>query len=192
MKRENLVTIFSLIIILIFIVNTSSIEASPGFSDTGNSVTMNFAFHIGSSKDDDIITYYDNYVSSHDDNVVLALVFADSVFGTQINSSYSANDYIIRMRQPSDDNRFLIVFTTGSNQTIADKVDKISNGVLSKTFGSLTAKKPGTISTFMRLEYTDIDLISRVRWAKGENELVIKNEGLNNQGNSIVSMELVS
>ncbi|MCX6818943.1 MAG: hypothetical protein NT129_02990 [Candidatus Aenigmarchaeota archaeon] len=182
MKAAVIISI--VIFIAMLLVQLSFAISSPGFSAFGRSVTMNFAFHIGSSKSNDTITYTDRYISSHDAGAVLALV-SSSAFGTSF--SELANDYKLEIRQPLENNRFLMAFTTGNNQNIASKANLSS--IIQKTFGELT-KSPTSFPVYLRLEYSDIDIINSIRWGPGSRELIIKNEGESNNRHKI-SIELI-
>ena len=172
-----------LFIAVLLILQIASAVTSPGFPTFGRSVTMNLAFHIGDNKNDDTITYTDNYISSHDAGVVLALV-SNAAFGTRF--SELSEDYLLEMRQPLD-NRFYLTFTKGNNQTIANKTKYV---IVPRTFGNL-AMPPGQFPLYLRLEYSDIDIINRVRWERGYREIIISNEGKNEKGQHIVSIELI-
>lgn len=172
MKRNNLITIFLFLLLPVIVI--------AGFQTFGRSVQLNMAFHIGDSKDDDIITQNDNYISSQDGNVVLAIV-SERAFGTRF--SYS-RDNLLEMRVPLSSNRFFLTFTKGNNATIASKLGTIDN-ILPRRFGDLSYSKPGSFPIFLRLEYSDIDLINGLRWIAGSRELLIKNE------NNRIRMELI-
>jgi len=182
MKAAGVIAI--VIFIAMLLVQLSFAISSPGFNSFGRSVTMNFAFHIGNSKSNDTITYTDRYISSHDEVAVLALV-SGSAFGTSF--SELVNDYKLEIRQPLENNRFFLAFTAGDNQSIASKANL--SIIIPKTFGELT-KSPTSFPVYLRLEYSDIDIINSIRWGLGPRELIIKNEGdINNRHK--ISIELI-
>jgi hypothetical protein len=164
-------TAIVIFIAILLISQISFAVTSPGFNAFGRSVTMNFAFHMGNSKNNDTLTYTDHYISSNDAGVVLALV-ANTAFGTAF--SELPDDYMLEMRQPLENNRFFLAFTKGDNQTIENKAN--ISGIIPKTFGELT-KLPTSFPVYLRLEYSNIDIISRIRWGPGSREIIIKNEG---------------
>ena len=173
------------------------------------SIEMNFAFHLGSDKNDTIhvngTNYLGNetykltftelskkYVSSEDNenNVVAALVFAGSSFlSVMINTTYSSTDYLLQMTQDSEDNGLLFAFTKGRWSDIDDDVLSVKT-ILGTMFGVLSYTKPSSFVHFLRLEFTDINLTSKLKWGSGAYRLYISNQGDDARGNPKVSMEL--
>ena len=162
-----------------------------GFSGFGRSVLMNLAFHIA-SRTGDVFNSSNEYVLSQNNNVTLALISAGSQsFGSRINETYSANDYLFEMKQGIEGNRFLLVFTKGNWQTIKNKIPVVNEDkILTKTFGDLDYSVPDTFPLSLRLEYTDIDIINRTVWS-GSGELIIKNQGLNARGIPTISIDVL-
>lgn len=176
--------VFALVILILL-----SGIAIAGFQAFGNSVTLNFAFHIGDNNSDDVILSDNNYILAEDNNTVLALLSSGTVFGTS-NSSYNATDNLIEIRQGFD-NRFLLTFTKGNNQTIINKLNLIGDKKIpSKTFGDFSYSIPTSFPLYIRLGYDDIDIISKTHWSAGVREIIIKNEGKNSRGLPMVSIEV--
>jgi hypothetical protein len=156
MKRIMLaVTAFSLIF---------SVVAVADFYSFGRSITMNFSITMGNKS----VESSGNYISAEDSGSVIALV-SGSAFGTRFDTGS------LQMRLPLSNNRFFLVFTSGSNRTIARKLDAI--GELPQTrFGDLEYSRPAVFPVFLRLEYCSLDLVSKARWVSGAVELLIRNE----------------
>ncbi|MFH0832701.1 MAG: hypothetical protein V1900_03220 [Candidatus Aenigmatarchaeota archaeon] len=168
------------VFVLIVLILLSSV-AIAGFSTFGRSVTMNLAFHIADNKSDDIILINDSYVLAEDNGTVLALLSSGTVFGTR-NTSYNASENLFEAKQ-SLDNRFLLVFTSGNNQTILSKLNLIGEKKIpAKTLGNLSYYSPSSFPLYLRLDYSDVDIISKLHWPSGAREIIIKNEGKNAQG----------
>jgi uncharacterized delta-60 repeat protein len=163
---------------------------SNGFNRVGSTVTMNLAFHIGSNKINDIITVNDNFVSSEEFPVIISLATAKNEFGTSFTSNYSADDYLLQMKQGIDGNRFLLVFTQGSNNEVSKEISSLGpEKIPTGRFGELSFKVPSSFKTFLRLEFDKINIISRAFW-KGTQEIMIKNEGRDN-GRARIGIEVV-
>ncbi len=171
------------------------------------SVTMNLAFNIGNTKDNIIYVNGTNVnatqpdgrtfadldkksISSERRNKILALVFAGSEFlGTSFNTTYSASNYLLSMKQGSN-NRFLIAFTNGTFADIEKKAkDAEEFHMISKLLGNMLFSSQDRFSFFLRLEYQGINLINRTRF-EGPTKLLIKNAGkagnLNNVTISVI------
>lgn len=156
----------------------------------GKTVQLNLAFSIGAK--DDNLTVGADFVSAQDSSVTLSIVSSGTATSAGNITGYSSAEYMLQLTQATDSNRFLIAFTNGTNQTIINKINLLgSKKILSKTFGDLTMKIPGSFFVFLRLEYDYVDLISRTRWSANPFQLIIRNEGPNDRGITQVSMELV-
>lgn len=154
----------------------------------GRTAQLNLAFAIGTK--DDNITVASDYVSAQDGNVVLALVSSVVTASTANITAYSSNEYMLQMSQDLNNNRFLITFTNGTNQTVADKLKLLGNKkILPKTFGNLAATALSEIFLFLRLEYDDLDITTRARWGTAPVQLIIRNNG--NDVRPQISIELV-
>lgn len=142
----------------------------------GRTVQLNLAFSIGTK--DDNITVAGDYVSSQDANVVLAIVSSGTTTGTGNVTAYSSTEYLLQLTQSLENNRFLITFTNASNQTIADKLKLLGNKkILPKAFGNFVATATDNVFLFLRAEYDDVDITTRVRWGTAPVQLIIKNIG---------------
>lgn len=176
--------------IFLLLVDAAS-PSSPGFDAFGSTVTLNFAFHIGSSKSDDSADVADNYITAEGDSVVLALVSSGNAFGTNYNSSYSAGDYLLQMKQGLENNRFILAFTQGGNQSIKSRLSALGNKKIpGERFGSLSFAVPKSFRAFLRLEFETADIVSRAFWS-GSQEIIIRNEGDNENGIPKISIEVV-
>lgn len=156
----------------------------------GKTVQLNLAFSIGAK--DDNLTVGAGFVSAQDSSVTLSIVSSGTAVSAANTTGYSATEYMLQLTQATDNNRFLIAFTNATNQTIINKLGLLgSKKILSKAFGDLPAKMPESFFVFLRLEYDDVDIISRTRWSANPFQLIIRNEGPNDRGIPQVSMELV-
>lgn len=154
----------------------------------GRTVQLNLAFAIGTK--DDNITVASDYVSGQDSNVVLAVISSGTTTNTANITAYSSTEYMLQLTQALNNNRFLITFTNGTNQTVADKLKFVGNKKIPpKTFGNLAATALSDIFLFLRLEYDDLDITTRTRWGTAPVQLIIKNNG--NDVLPQISIELV-
>lgn len=166
---------------------------SKEYAVYGRTATMNLAYHIGDSKNNDGIFYSSNYISSEDNGIVFGMASSGkNTFSASYNGNYSSSDYLISMDQSLEKNMFLIVFTNGTSANIRDKMSLLGDRKIPvKLFGFLTYSLPGSFPLFLKLQYNDIDIISKTRWVAGARELVIKNEGRNGQGVPKISIKVV-
>jgi hypothetical protein len=153
---------------IIFVVTAFSLLFSAvviaDFYSFGRSVTMNLTITIGNRSVDSS----GNYISAEGSGSIIALA-SKHAFGTRFDSSTGS----MQMRLPLNNNRFFLVFTKGSNETIAEESGKIDE-LPQNRFGELDYSKPSVFTIFLRLEYYSLDLISKARFKAGE--LLIRNE----------------
>ncbi len=152
------------------------ISISSGYNILGRNILLNFAIRIGSTKNENI-TVLDNIISAHDGSLAFAIVSANNKFGTALNSSYSSTENLLQVKQGMENNRFLIVFANASNETIHDRLSFIKDRKFpGKTFGTYIEPSVGQFPLYIRLQYEDLNIISRVRFV-GSTKLIIRNEG---------------
>jgi hypothetical protein len=156
MKRIILlITAFSLLFSAIVIAD---------FYSFGRSVTMNLSIDTSNRS----VESSGNYISAEGSGSVIALV-SGSAFGTRFDSSTGS----MQMKLPLSNNRFFLVFTSGSNETIAKELGKIDE-LPQNRFGELEYSRPSLFSIFLRLEYYYLDITSKARFKA--DELLIRNE----------------
>lgn len=154
--------------------------------------TMNLAYHIGSSKSDDSIVSSGNYISTEEGSIVLGIASSGNAPSTSNVTGYSADDYLISMDQSLGSNRFLIVFTNGTSSNIRDKMNLLGDKrILPKAFGILSYAVPENFPLFLKLQYDDVDIITKTRWVVGAREIIVKNEGKNSQGVPKISIRVI-
>ena len=164
--------------------------ALAGFQTFGNSVTLHLAFHLGDNSSGDIVLSGDDYILAEEGGTVLALLSSGTVFGTR-NSSYSAVDNLFEMRQGLENNRFLLTYTNGTNETIKNRLNLLGDKkIIPKTCGSLSTSIPSSFPLYMRLDYDDIDITTSTHFTTGVRELIIRNEGKNSQGLYKIAIEV--
>jgi len=157
----------------------------------GSSVGMNLAFHIGTSKDDDSIAGSPNYIATSGSNVVVGLASSGHGFAANFSRNYSSSDMLITLKESADDNMFLLGFTKGDQSTIKNKLDYLGDKkVISKTFGDFSAQTPAGYPIFIRLDYDDADIDSRIAWS-GSGKLLIRNHGNTDRGIPNITIELI-
>ncbi len=182
MKPEETKAVI-VVVILIAVLSSASFAI-------GKTVQLNLALAIGSK--DDNITVGSSHVSAQDENVTLSIVSGGTALGTGNITAYSSTEYMLQVTQAAENNRFLVSFTNGTNQTIINKLNSLgSRKILPRTFGGLVSKIPENFMVFLRLEYDDIDIISRTRWSANPVRLLISNEGANDRGVTQVSITIV-
>jgi hypothetical protein len=106
-----------------------------------------------------------------------------------MNTTYSANDYLIQMKQEHTDNRFLFVFTKGSWSNIDSKISSVGT-LFGRVFGDVTITLPGMFPLFIRLEYDDINISGTAKWESGSYEIKIENNGTDSRNNPRVNIKL--
>lgn len=158
------------------------------FATTGETVTQNLAYHIGETKTDDSERYNNQYVSTYDQNVSIALISGNKYLSTN-KESYSETDYIISSNQRFKDNRFFLVFTKGNYQDIEDDLDAIENGNLFMNTFYDFASSVTSLKVYLLLNYLDVDLTSNLE-LRGSADLFMKNNG-KTDGKYNISMSMV-
>lgn len=132
------------------------------------------------------------YIGSSASESAAGIIFAGSQFlGISINTIYSSSSYNIAMIQGESENRFIIFFARGNHTDAEEKsVTAADAKYLPKTVGNISSQIPVPEMIYLRLEYPDIDIISKSRWSQGLSSLLIKNAG-RADGIAKVSMEII-
>ncbi|MDI6743673.1 MAG: hypothetical protein QMD11_13140, partial [Smithella sp.] len=146
----------------------------------GHSVTMNFGLKIGNNKSDDTVRRTNNYAISADSSngTVFAIVFSGSrAFTSSEDRNYTATDYLFGLTQSSDSDKYLIIYTKGSEDTVRSKANDLGDGKIpSKTFYDYVTSKPDMFKVYIILQYADLHLTGKQSW-RGAGKLLIKNNG---------------
>ena len=96
------------------------------------------------------------------------------------------------MTQSSEKNRFLITVTNGTYSDIEDRLEMIAaTRMVSSTFGKFILQAPASFMTFIRLEYTNIDITGLTEWS-GIGQLRIKNIGFTTRNLPNVTVEVIA
>lgn len=162
----------------------------PNYSYHGSSVTLNLAFHIGTEKFDDVIYASDSYVAATGNDVVVALASSGYNFQGNFSKNHSATDYIIQLKESKEDNMFILGFTKGDEETIKDDLYLLGDRKIPpKAFATFT-DSAGAYPVFVRLDYDDADITSRLGWSGG-GQVLIKNQGNTNRGIPNITIEVV-
>ena len=131
------------------------------------------------------------YISSSQRNTTAALVSAGTLLNIRLNNTYNSTHYLLQMTQDSSDNRFLIAATNATYSDIEDRLSMVrAFHMVSSTFGKFVVNAPKSFLTFIRLEYTNIDINNALEWS-GIGQLRIKNNGLS-RGIPNVTIELIT
>jgi len=160
---------------------------SSGYNTFGRSVETVFAFHIGALKDNDAVTLNNRFVLAEDG--IVAGLYSPRAFGTRTSATVADN--IFRLRQPLERNSFVIFFTNSTNQTFEKSVEN-SPTIPRKTLGLFSPVIPEMFSIFVRLQYSDIDIVDKTRWISGSRQLRIFNNGLDNASLPMISIGMIS
>lgn len=179
---------FSLLQCALCILLLAGLAASvPG----ARTVTLNLAFSFG-NKADDTIQRQAEFASSQEGDTVLALVASGRAFASENVTGFTTNEYLLRVNQSAETNRFLLVFTKGTNQTIREKLQLVGNRKVPSTrFGNLNVTASSAFTLFLRLEYESLNIVSRARLAAGNHEFVIRNEGDDSEGRTKIAVEVI-
>ncbi|MEK6888412.1 MAG: LamG domain-containing protein [Candidatus Aenigmatarchaeota archaeon] len=131
------------------------------------------------------------YISSSQRNTTTAFVSAGTLLHARMNNTHNTTHYLFQMTQSGDDNRFLFAVTNGSYTDVENKLSMVEAfRMVSSTFGNFITTAPTVFPLFIRLEYTNIDLDSRIDWS-GTGQLRIKNNGVNNRNIPNLTLEVV-
>lgn len=126
-----------------------------------------------------LLTFTDlskKYISANNTTTLLALASAGNLLHARINTSYNSTHYMLQMTQDSG-GRFLLAATNGTYADVEDRLSMIDAAkMVSSTFGRFAASVPQSFRTFIRLEYSDIDLDFRAAWS-GTGKLRIRSRG---------------
>ena len=131
------------------------------------------------------------YISANSTTSIAAIASAGTLLNIRFNNTYNSTHYLLQMTQDSDKNRFLIAMTNGTYNDIDDRLAMIDNlKTVSSTFGKFLNVAPSSFTTFIRLEYTNVDIDRIVEWS-GIGRLLIKNRGLTGRGVPNITLEVV-
>ena len=177
-----LVVLIASILVLALLVST----AKSDFTGFGRSVRINFAYHIGAAKSDDIITNTSNYIISQDSGIVSGIIFSGSEsFGTLNNNTVSSENYSLQLKQSLEKNRFYFFLTNGTAAQVESKISYVSKDIIiPKTIGEYSIFFDGTPPLYIRLQYSNKDIINSSILSKGN--LIVRNEGMSDRGWKIV------
>ena len=132
------------------------------------------------------------YVSANNTTTTAAIVSAGTLLNIRINNTYNRTHYLLQMTQSSEKNRFLITVTNGTYSDIEDRLEMIAaTRMVSSTFGKFILQAPASFMTFIRLEYTNIDITGLTEWS-GIGQLRIKNIGLTTRNLPNVTVEVIA
>lgn len=157
------------------------------------SVTMSLAFNI--TNKDNIIrandTLYNTiatnattmsnvkkFISSERNGTLAGLVFAGTDFlSISLNTTYSANHYLMQLSQDDNSNRFIIPVANGTWESIDARLGDIDRTkIMGSAFGNIFYAVPKAFDFFIRLEYRNVDIINNVRF-DGSTSFFMKNAG---------------
>ena len=173
-----------------------------------HTVTINLVMHIGNDINNTLhinetdynvspstsLTFSSldkRYISANNTTSIVAIAAAGTLLNIRFNNTYNSTHYLLQMTQDSDKNRFLIAMTNGTYNDIDDRLAMIDNlKTVSSTFGKFITVAPSSFTTFIRLEYTNVDIDRIVEWS-GIGRLLIKNRGLTGRGVPNVTLEVV-
>ena len=171
-----------------------------------HTVTLNLAMHIGNdvnnvhvnstdySMSPNLLTFSNldkKYISANSSSTIAAAVSAGTFLNARLNTTYNFTHYLLQMTQDSDKNRFLITVTNGTYNDIEDRLGMIqATRMVSSTFGKFVVQVPSSFMTFIRLEYTNVDITGLVEWS-GIGQLQIRNKGPTSRAIPNVTLEVV-
>ncbi len=164
--------------------------SSSSYSTFGKSVSLVLAFNI-TGRNSDNLSGSNDYVAAASPNAVLGIT-SSKTFGTRFDRNYSSDNYAIEMKTPLEDSRFFMVFTPGNSTVISNKIENLKiNGILSKTFGDFHLVQPDALDIFLRVAYSDINILGRLQLGPGSRKIDIKNEGVDNKGITNITLGLI-
>ena len=172
-----------------------------------HTVTFNFAVRTGNAGSDFTIRANDTdfgttptsltftglgkkYLLANNTTSMAGIASAGTLLSARLNTSYNSTHYLLQMTQDGESSRILLFATNGSYPDVEDNLDMIEQTrMVSSTFGRFVAGVPKTFPTFIRLEYTNIDIYGRAFWS-GTGQLRIRYNGMN-RGIPNIPIELV-
>ena len=167
-----------------------------------HNVTLNFAFRIGSDKNNTIHVNETDYnatqpnastfasldkkfITSERNNAVFSLSSLGKTFlSAFINTSYSSSDYLIQMKQGDEQNRFLFAFTNGTRTNAENALLEAGNKIPPRALGAVARIAREKFPLFIRAEYDAVDIASRIRW-DGSVRIAISNQGNSNERTNV-------
>ncbi|MFH1420799.1 MAG: hypothetical protein ABIG30_02420 [Candidatus Aenigmatarchaeota archaeon] len=151
-----------LIILIVFIV---CVTAAYGLAMQGRaSMQLGFSMHNAVALDD-------GFASAGNNSIVALIAVTDAQHNAQYDANVDGDSVLLGASQASG--RFILIFTNANHGDIASKPPVPST----KYFGNVKVTVPGSSKTHVRLEYNDIDIVSRLFWGSGFHSLVIRNIG---------------
>lgn len=164
--------------------------SSSAYATFGKSVSLNLAFNISGRAADNLANSND-FVAASSSNLVLGIT-SPNAFGTRYDVNYSSNEYIIEARNPIKEARFFLVFTLGNSGSITSKIDSLRlYGIIGKTFGDFNLTAPKQSDIFLRLDYRDVNILSRIYLGPGDRKIEIRSEGKDDKGVNNVSIQTI-
>ena len=131
------------------------------------------------------------YISANNTTSIAALVSAGQLLSARVNTGYNSTHYMLQMKQDSGNNRFLIAATNGTYADIENRLSMVEAfHIVSSTFGNFVTTAPRSLRTFIRLDYTTLDLDFPARWS-GSGQLRIRNNGNTNRGIPNITLEVI-
>ena len=171
-----------------------------------HTVTLNLVMQIGNNANNTIhanstdynastgsLTFLNidkKYISANNTSTIAAVVSAGTLLNMRMNTNYNSTHYLLQMTQDSDKNRFLIAVTNGSYSDIEDRLNMVDTmRMVSSTFGKFVVQVPVAFTTFIRLEYTNIDITGVAEWS-GVGRLSVRNKGLTSRNLPNITLEV--
>ncbi|MBI4896393.1 MAG: hypothetical protein HY832_02495, partial [Candidatus Aenigmarchaeota archaeon] len=165
---------------------------SSDYSTFGRSATVNFGFNIGGIANDNY-TVNSSYAILDDSTqgVVGALVSSSGkkIFGSRVLNG-SATEYQLVSRQGLEDNKFYIVWTTGSNQTIRDTISR-TRDLPATVFGNVTQTTKSDFPLYVRIDYPQAVISGGGTFSREPVKLRITNQGKLANGLPNITIERV-
>lgn len=172
-----------------------------------HTVTMTFSFRIANETDFSIrvndttynkstpvaftFTSLKKYISANNTTTVFAAVPTGSLLNIRLNSSFNATHSSFEVTQDSNNHRLLLAATNGTYTDIEDKLTAVDTArMVSSVFGRFVTSIPASFRTFIRLEFTNLDLDRRAEWS-GSGQLRITNRGLTSRNVPNITLEVI-
>lgn len=167
----------------------SAYVQSSLYPSFGKSVSLGLAFNI-TGRTTDNLSGSNDYVAAASPDAVLGIA-SPRAFGSRYDVNYSSDNYVIELRTPLEDSRFFLVFTPGNTTVITGRIESLKLQMPARTFGDLKILQPEAVDIFLRVDYSNVNILGRLQLGPGSRRISIKNDGTDKKGVTNVSMELV-
>jgi hypothetical protein len=147
--------------------------------NTTDSIRVNETTNLSTQTIGSTYTPDKKFISSQANGTLFGMAFAGyQFFNISLNTTYSASNYQMKLRQSYENNRLLVVFTNGTWQNIDDRLGELySDRIIGSQFGVFPVQSHERVRTAVAIITDDVNITNSIRWGSGSYELIISNIG---------------